>query len=95
MPGWTRRCSAAYRSIVAEPHAIFRAMNSAEAEIVCEQLRAEGIKCGAAEASVAGDPQSWMTLGSGRGATAWSVFVDESDVERARAVLERRGESSS
>jgi hypothetical protein len=68
-------------------------MNSAEAEIVCEQLRAEGIKCGAAEVSIADDPQSWMTLGSGKGGTAWSVFVDESDVEHARAVLERGRES--
>jgi hypothetical protein len=70
-------------------------MNSAEVEIVCEQLRAEGIKCGAAEVSIADDPQSWMRLGTGRSSIAWTVFVDESDVERAQAVLEERGESSS
>ena len=68
---------------------IIEARHQEEADEICEQLRAAGIKCGAALMPDRNSTTAW--LGSlGPGADKLYVFVHESDVERARVVLAER-----
>ncbi len=68
---------------------IIEARHQEEADEVCEELRAAGIKCGAALMPDRTSATSWLRA-LGPGADKLYVFVHESDVERARVVLAER-----
>ena len=68
---------------------IIEARHQEEADAICEELRAAGIKCGSALMPDRTSATAWLrSLGSG--SDRLYVFVHESDVERARVVLAER-----
>ena len=68
---------------------IIEARHQEEADEVCAELRAAGIKCGSALMPDRTSATAWLrSLGPGND-RLW-VFVHEDDVERAREVLAER-----
>ena len=55
-----------------------------EGEDVCEQLRAAGIKCAVEPLP---DPNSLRAIWGGQAPTVLTVLVNESDMDKARAVV--------
>lgn len=68
---------------------IIEARHQEEADEICEQLRAAGIKCGAALMPDRTSATAWLRS-LGPGVDKLYVFVHEDDVERARVVLAER-----
>jgi hypothetical protein len=60
-----------------------------EANDVCEELRAAGIKCGALEVPNTNSATAWATSWL-RPSLELKVFVDAPDIDRAREVLADR-----
>lgn len=65
---------------------IIEARHQEEADEICEELRAAGIKCGAALAPDRHSATAWLRS-MGPANDRLYVFVHEDDVERARHVL--------
>lgn len=74
---------------MADPRPVLNARDWEEADEVCEQLRAAGIKCGAADVPNVNSATAWLTSWA-RPSTELKVFVDAADLERAREVLADR-----
>jgi hypothetical protein len=68
---------------------VFSTRDFMQAEAACEQLRANGIKCGSVETSRPGPfSPPYIGIPAGEGHTGqWSVIVAPEDVERAVEVV--------
>jgi hypothetical protein len=77
---------------VDEPVPVVEVLTEEDGDAVCDELRAAGIKCNWASVPEPGSETEWLeSLGNPR--MILQVFVAESDLERAQAVLADRLEA--
>jgi hypothetical protein len=74
---------------MADPTPLIQVANEVEGDEVCSELRAAGIKCNYARVPDPNAPLSFLHV-YGEPDTALVVFVDEAELEQARAVVASR-----
>ncbi len=76
-----------------EPRPLTVVENSVAGEELCDELRAAGIKCACVELpSAPTDTAPAAYLGFAPAPSEWTVLVHESDLERAREILDERSQ---